>query len=194
MKLLICGIKYIKDLQVCINAGVDYIELNFYNKSKRCCKNGDILNLINDIDLKNSKLVALFYQNTIEEIDEALKLYKINIIKLYDYNLIEKYYNKYTTILGISGYNEDVKKAKCDKILIDASLGAGFVMDYDNLTKIISKINKPFGIAGGINESNIVSFKNKYPNADFLDLASGVEENGLFSEDKLYNLVKLFNG
>ena len=183
MKLKICGIKNVSDLEYCINKGIDYIGINFYPKSTRYCKNGDILNYLSSFKLKNTKLVALFVNNSVSEINQILNQYPFTIIQFCGQNLLPAYKSKYEIWMSVNTNNYK-QYLDCNKFLFDNSHGSGILFD-----QIIPNINKPFGIAGGINPQNIKNIKHKYQNAEFLDIASGTEENGVFSNFKIDQLI-----
>lgn len=192
MKIKICGIKDIDDLQYCISLGVDLIGLNFYSKSKRCVQNGNILERISTINLGNTKLVAVCVDNSTEEIDYIIQHYPISMIQFsgkQDTHFVEKFKDKAKIIYTIADQSH-VEQCKdyCDIILFDASHGSGKIVDFQ-----IHDIKHKFAIAGGICKDNIASFSEKYKNAEFLDIASGVEENGEFSKRKLEAILSTFH-
>jgi phosphoribosylanthranilate isomerase len=193
MKIKICGIKYYKDLSTCINLGVDYIGINFYNQSKRYPENGDILNHLDVLkEPEKAKLIAVFHNHNIYDITNILEKYPYfqsmqinNSIQNSDIQALSKKYNIWLVCqnaIDLLDNNEDVELK-----LIDNSLGSGKEIDVE----IPERIRCKFGIAGGINESNITKIKDKYPNSYVIDIASGVENKGVFSEQKLANILKL---
>jgi tryptophan synthase beta subunit len=191
MKIKICGIKNICDLKYCIVMGVDYVGLNFYSKSKRFCKNGDILDNLSNIDLGNTKLVAIIVDNNEDEINEMIQKYPISILQFsggQGLEFISKFKDKAKIIYVIENEKDaDKYNNYCDILLLDASHGNGLQKDFD-------PINHKYAIAGGINADNISNIAKKHCNAEFLDVASGVEDDLVFSKIKLAKLIDTLGG
>lgn len=189
MKIKICGINNIKDLKYCIALGIDYIGINFYSKSKRFCKNGDILDSLNDVDLESTKLVAIIIDNSYHEINEILEKYPISILQFsggQDIELVSQFKDKAKIIYAIENEKNADKYSDCDILLLDASHGNGIMKNFD-------PINHKYAIAGGINADNIYDIVKKHSNAEFLDIASGVEDGGYFSTKKLAKLIDVLS-
>jgi len=193
-KLKICGIRTEESYKICVDSGIDYIGLNFCNKSHRKIKKNGFLS---NLDRKNTKLVGVFMQNSINEILEITNIYKLDIIQVYDTNLISNLKKK------LQGDNDIWLSMHCfDKLIDNVNLilfdnknpGTGLKLDINKTKTICDKINTPFGIAGGINAHNILEFKTNFPNATVLDLASGVEKNKEFFKTKFNKIIKLFYG
>ena len=143
MKLKICGINDIDNLVYCIDRQVDYIGINFCQNSKRYYKNGNIMQNLSKIDKKNTKLVAIV-QNIAEDV---IFQHKFDVMQLCGDTDIDFGAEKWKTV-SIDNYD---KYLHYDKILFDNSHGSGKVFDAD----IPSNISLPYGVAGGINASNI---------------------------------------
>lgn len=189
MKLKICGIKNIDDLEFCINNKVDYIGINFIKESKRYCKNGDILNHLDNVNLSKTKLIALFKNPKYEELKEIMNydFYGMQFCGNEDKEILFRYREKFLIWKSVNLDNYKNYLRSCDVLLFDSSHGNGVLFDQK-----IPQVEGQFGIAGGINIDNIINMKNKYPKADFLDLASGVEEGGIFSKKKAKSVISLF--
>jgi phosphoribosylanthranilate isomerase len=190
MKLKICGIKSLQDLLFCIDNNVDYVGINFCHSSKRFVKYGDVLEKINSINLQKTTLVAVFYNNSFTEIEEIINKYNFKIIqfssKYIDKEMI-KISNKCELwqAVNVDCYNE--YQNLCHKFLFDSSHGQGKLLNQ----KIPESIDKKYGIAGGVSVENISKMLLSNQNADFFDIASGVESDGKFSLDKLQKIVQL---
>jgi len=194
MKIKFCGIKNLSEAEYCISIGVDFIGINFVQDSHRFCKNGDILQnfnklqKFNDIDKKNSLFVAVFYKNTLEQIDDILQIYNFDILQFssdYEPDELNKYRYKYEVWKVVNQNNYNIYNNYCDKLLFDVSHGAGIEANFT----IPANIDKKYGIAGGINEFNISTMFANYPRADFFDLASGIEQDKFFCKQKALNIV-----
>lgn len=199
MQLKICGIKYHEHLLVCLQNGVEYIGINFCKNSKRYAGNGDILQKINNhYEKSTTKYVAILKDNTQEELEKIVSLYNIDILQIYDDNLLDfaqKFKNQYEIWHAKSAeklVNNSEKFQESAMLLIDSNNPGGGQKFSNNITEFTNKLGFNFGIAGGINAKNILQFKEKYPRAKLLDLASGVEENGEFSKKKMEEICVLF--
>lgn len=84
-----------------------------------------------------------------------------------------------------------------DLALLDGSIpGSGQEISDKNWLEsqlqILRKNKVEYGVAGGINRDNIKNFRANFPDAYLLDTASGIEENGEFSEEVAKELLKNF--
>ena len=65
--------------------------------------------------------------------------------------------------------------------------GSGSVYNYSALKHI--NINKPFLIAGGINKNNFTSVLSHLPFACGIDVATGIETDGVVDIFKINNFI-----
>tara|TARA_Y100001970_G_C14168667_1_gene822816 strand:+ start:927 stop:1559 length:633 start_codon:yes stop_codon:yes gene_type:complete len=200
----ICGIKNTKILSCCEKLNVDFFGLIFYEKSPRYISNEIAKNLINFSNNLKIKPVGVFVNKKIEEIINIISNLNLNYIQLHgDENqeyidMIKKKFDlKIIKKISISN-NKDINQINyyknVDYFLFDYKpnkneLPGGNAKQFDwSLLKDI-KLNKPWFLSGGVNESNINIIKNTI-NPDGIDLSSGVEESkGIKSEIKLKNFI-----
>ena len=86
MKLKICGLNPIRDVQICIDLKVDFLGFVFYKKSPRNVKLKDI-NILSKYNKKNSSFVAV----TVNPTDNFIKEYLLG-------NFVEGLQNNQHTI------------------------------------------------------------------------------------------------
>ena len=166
-----CGLRTIKQIEACKS---DLIGINFSPISKR-----RINKTIEFIAPPNA--VAVFKNNTEEEIIHTIKKHNFKYVQLYEDdinpNLIANISCK--IILAVSmdvpnALDRLIKyAADCDLFLIDAaSPGSGKPVEYS----IPQNFTFPFILAGGINISNLEKIKS-HSYCIGLDMASGIEVN-----------------
>lgn len=202
MKLKICGIRTNEGLNK-VDGFCDFIGLNFSKYSKRSIKIGDLVDQSNV--LKKSKIVGVFYKNEISEILKAVKIYDFFSIQIYDdfdYEGVNEIKNVFNGEIWLAKNtekfdfkSENFKKIceKIDMILFDGKIfGSGVENDIEKVKIALKNVQKQFGVAGGINVDNILKFIKNFSNAKLLDLASGVETNGLLDEKKIVEISKIF--
>jgi len=192
MKIKICGIRSNEMMQACADAGVDYVGLNFVKSSKRFCSNVP--------EGRRVQRVGVFWNNPESEIQQKIEDYDLDIIQLYDADLVEKFQDKIPVWFALRVGGDDLeilKKIKPDLVLLDGSApGSGQRVEEEKLKEAVNFVKNlgfEFGLAGGINVENIAEFRESFPAAKLLDTASGVEdEAGGFSKDQLSLITEAF--
>ncbi len=199
MKLKICGIRTPEMASACREYSVDYMGFNFVDTSPRRIYEDEFEALAsNSLAAK----VGVFQNHSVEEIEHILALCDLDILQFHGNEspkIVEHFGQSYETwkvfCLDENFDPHVLKKYKnASAFLFDGTHpGSGHTASAKKLEEMISisqKMKKPFGIAGGINTENIREFQKKFPNALFFDVASGVEENGKFSREKLRKICE----
>jgi len=194
MKIKICGLSRLCDIDYVNETKPDYIGFVFAEKSKRKINFETALLLRKNL---NSDIipVGVFVDEKIETICEIIKAGIIDIIQLHGSESdgyiknIKELTNK-PVIKSAANLNGMRKNA--DYILFDSiGGGTGKSFDWDILDK--SKINKPFFLAGGLNINNIKRAINQIkPFA--VDISSGVETDGVKDKQKILDIIKIARG
>ena len=191
--LKICGIRSLKEAQFCEDVGVEFIGLNFVPTSKRLIS----VETANEICQNTDKLIKVgIFQNQdldfVNDIAQKLNLDYIQLSGDEDLDYIQECKKPVIKTVAIKN-KEDLKTAEkyvlnCALILLDGpEPGSGISFDH----AMLKEVDFPFMIAGGINPDNIHRVLNSNPYV--IDVASGSEENGKKSFDKiklLKNLIK----
>ena len=204
VKVKICGIKTLQDVEFVNRQKPDFIGFVFYPLSKR------YVSLITARSLKaklNKKVksIGVFVNAPAEEIAAAAELGIINMVQLHgdETNAYIAELRKICTLPIIKAVRvreeADIKKAafyNCDYFLFDtystASYG-GTGRQFDTQLLKGVKINKPYFLAGGLNAGNVRSaLKGLKPYA--VDVSGGVETGGSKDEIKIKNFIKQVKG
>ena len=203
----ICGLKNEESLICCEKNNVDFFGMIFYDKSPRNINLSVAKHLTNISHNLKVKPVGVFVNHNINELKIIIKSLELKFIQLHgseNQTYIDKLKNihniKIIKKISIKSF-EDLKKINdyknIDYLLFDYKpetneLPGGNSKTFDwNLLKNI-KIEIPWFVSGGINETNIANIK-KLINPNGIDLSSGVEESeGIKSNKKINNLLKKF--
>ncbi|MDH3324819.1 MAG: phosphoribosylanthranilate isomerase [Candidatus Peregrinibacteria bacterium] len=201
MKLKICGVRNQEMLDFCEESGVDYVGFNFVPSSKRRIDVGsELLN-----QEFSGKKVALFMNQSLEDVQGVLENFKPDVLQFHgdeDLEFLQKVKSFFDgEIWKAVKIDEDFNvseleglKDMVDVFLFDAKTpGAGKVISdsgaLNDAIEFCKENNLKFAIAGGINAENIAEFAKNYPAAEFLDTASGVEDDKEFSEEGATSLL-----
>lgn len=204
VKVKICGIKTLQDVEIVNRQKSDFTGFVFYPLSKR------YVSLITARSLKaklNKKIksIGVFVNAPPEEIAAAAELGIINMVQLHgdETNAYIAELRKICTLPIIKAVRvreeADIKKAafyNCEYFLFDtystASYG-GTGRQFDTQLLKGFKINKPYFLAGGLNAGNVRSaLKGLKPYA--VDVSGGVETGGSKDEIKIKNFIKQVKG
>ncbi len=201
MKLKFCGIRTQEMYNFCLNYGVDFIGLNFVESSKR--------KLINPIDLRHGGTnVGVFQDQSTDFILKKIQPFTLNIIQLHGHesaSFCQKLKRK-TSAKIWKAFPVDIDfrinmlssyKPFIDLFLFDGhNPGSGKTISQKMKQKVDEAITFcenhqiKYGIAGGINKTNVASFVRQYPKAYVLDLASGIETNGKFDPQIAQQIIR----
>ncbi len=204
VKVKICGIKTLQDVEFVNRQKPDFTGFVFYPLSKQ------YVSLITARSLKaklNKKIksIGVFVNAPPEEIAAAAELGIINMVQLHgdETNAYIAELRKICTLPIIKAVRvreeADIKKAafyNCEYFLFDtystASYG-GTGRQFDTQLLKGVKINKPYFLAGGLNAGNVRSaLKGLKPYA--VDVSGGVETGGSKDEIKIKNFIKQVKG
>lgn len=204
VKVKICGIKTLQDVEFVNRQKPDFTGFVFYSLSKR------YVSLITARSLKaklNKKIksIGVFVNAPPEKIAAAAELGIIKMVQLHgdETNVYIAELRKICTLPIIKAVRvreeADIKKAafyNCDYFLFDtystASYG-GTGRQFDTQLLKGVKINKPYFLAGGLNAGNVRSaLKGLKPYA--VDVSGGVETGGSKDETKIKNFIKQVKG
>ena len=198
MKIKICGLNPIKDVQICIDLKINYLGFVFYEKSPRNVNISDI-KALSSYDKKNSAFVAV----TVNPSDEFIKK---NIRGIFDFIQLHGSETKervsdiksmgLKVIKAIKVKDErDIDKYRkfdnADIILFDTP---GMEKSIEFPRELINKIPKggKYALAGSVSEDNIENISKLGVN--FFDLSSSLEgQLGFKDHQKIKKFVKKVN-
>lgn len=198
VKVKICGIRRMEDIDIVNRYRPDYIGFVFADSKRRVSHDlAYELKLNLDSDIIS---VGVFVDASL---DEILKLFDEGVIEMaqlhgseseeYILTLKEKTNSELKIIKAIE-MSEDVdlleyNNSHADYLLLDSGKGSGKTFDW---SLIESDLNKEFFLAGGLDISNISdAIKEFDPYA--IDLSSSLEVDGFKDESKIKELMEAIN-
>ncbi len=198
MKIKICGLNPIKDVQLCIDLKVNFLGFIFYEKSPRNINLEDI-KILSSYKKKCSSFVAV----TVDPSDEFIKK---NILGIFDFiqlhgsetkdrvTEIKKKGLKVIKVIKVK-QEQDIDKYKeydnADIVLFDTpGMEKSFEFPKNLITKL--PIGEKYALAGSISEDNVENiFK---LGVNFFDLSSNLESHlGCKDHLKIKNFIKKIN-
>lgn len=196
VKIKICGIKRLEDIEIVNKYKPDFIGFVFAN-SKRKVSYNLALNLRKNLS-EDISVVGVFVDADKKEI---LKLYDDGIIDIaqlhgnedenYICDLKKKTQNKLKVIKAIEiSQNTDLSKYddyNSDYLLLDSGKGSGKTFDWNLIKK---DLKKDFFLAGGLNSSNISQAISEF-NPYAVDLSSALEVDGFKDENKIKEIMEI---
>ncbi|EMJ89608.1 phosphoribosylanthranilate isomerase [Leptospira meyeri] len=200
-KIKICGIKDLATLELCVDLQVDFVGLNFSPRSPRAITADTAENLLN-LRKKSGfpKLVFLFFENKLSELETLTKRFQPDLIQLIrgDVYITSQIWNEFTETkkllpairIQTKVTNEEDLEPKSNLVILDSfqkNLGGGtghtFPWEY------VTSVKRPFLLAGGITPDNVKSaLETVHPYG--IDVASGVETDGIKDPNKIKTLVQ----
>lgn len=203
MKIKLCGLKRIEDIEAVNEAKPDYIGFIFAKKSRRyvSTETGERLKQHLNPDIE---AVGVFVNEDIDKVIEQAKKQVIDVIQLHgeeDVAYVKdlKEAVDVPIIKAISMTKQDARQqismweiSDVDYLLLDSGNGGtGEQFNY-KLLQEIGNLKKPYFLAGGLNPENLENavqqLQNNQPYA--LDLSSGIETNGIKDLDKIKKAVE----
>lgn len=197
IKVKVCGLNSLDNLINLKHVNIDFIGLNFYEKSTRCIDHNQAFTLRN---YQDHKKVGVFVNASLQYVKDMSVIYKLDYVQLhgdespdYVYELSERH--KVIKVISVQN-KEDLQLAVyydgCEYLLFDTKCknygGSGQKFDWSIINYYNSNI--PFFLAGGIAPPDIsVIQKIDHP------LFSGIDINSKFEKSpgiKDVNLVKDF--
>ena len=200
MRVKICGLHPARDVQLCIDLGVDFLGFVFYKKSPRNINIKDI-EILKSYNKLNSKFVAVTVNPTDEFINDVVQK-NFEYIQLHGSETKERVKEiksmglKIIKAIKIRDEKDivDYKKyISADIILFDTP---GMEKSIEFPKDLISKLPKGerYALAGSISENNIENIKNL--GVTFCDLSSNLEtdaEIGYKDHKKIKKFIKKIN-
>ena len=198
MKVKICGLNPIRDVQLCIDLKVNYLGFVFYEKSPRNINISEI-KMLSSYDNKNSAFVAV----TVNPDDDFIKK---NLIGTFDYIQLHGSETKErVTQIKNMGFKiikaikikeaRDINKhndfKNADIILFDTP-GMEKSMEFPKhlITKL--PVGEKYALAGSISEDNVENIMKLGVN--FFDLSSSLENQlGYKDHLKIKSFIKKIN-
>lgn len=203
MKIKLCGLKRIEDIEAVNEAKPDYIGFIFVKKSRRYVSPEMAEQLKQHLN-HDIKAVGVFVNADINMVIEQTKKQVLDVIQLHGEEEVAYVKNLKKTvgvpiIKAISMTKPDARQqirmweiSDVDYLLLDSGNGGtGEQFNYQLLQEI-GNLKKPYFLAGGLHPENLENavqqLQNNQPYA--LDLSSGIETNGIKDLDKIKKAVE----
>ena len=196
-----CGITNIKDALNAEKLGCNALGFVFVKKSKRYIDAKTCQKIVNAIN-PNTLIVALFANNSADEIEEILNKCSVHVLQFHGSETVEfcSQWNKpYWKAIPMADDINPVEYAKqynnAQAYLIDnygtnKSGGSGLMFDWKLLPQ---DIDNKWILAGGLNHENIANAVNQ-TNIKSFDVSSGIEKKpGIKSKNKMKHFLKNLN-
>ena len=198
VKIKICGIKRLEDIEIVNRYKPDYIGFVFAD-SKRKVSHDLAKELRNNLD-SDIIPVGVFVDSPQ---DEILKLFDEGIIEIaqlhgseseqFILDLKKKTDGELKIINAIEMTQEidllEYNDSNSDYLLLDSGKGSGKTFDWSLIRK---DIKKEFFLAGGLNSENVTQAIDEF-NPYAIDLSSSLETNGFKDENKIKEIMEVIN-
>ena len=198
VKIKICGIKRLEDIEIVNRYKPDYIGFVFAD-SKRKVSHDLAKELRNNLD-SDIIPVGVFVDSPQ---DEILKLFDEEIIEIaqlhgseseqFILDLKKKTNGELKIINAIEMTQEvdllEYNDSNSDYLLLDSGKGSGKTFDWSLIRK---DIKKEFFLAGGLNSENVTQAIDEF-NPYAIDLSSSLETDGFKDENKIKEIMEVIN-
>ena len=198
VKIKICGLKRLEDIEIVNKYKPDYIGFVFADSKRKVSHK--TAKLLKDYLSSDILSVGVFVDSPENEILELYDEGIVDVVQLHGneseefiLNLKEKTNYKIKIINAIEMYDGiDVKKydnSKADYLLFDSGKGSGKTFDW-NLIR--NDLKKDFFLAGGLSISNVCDAIKEF-NPYTVDLSSSLETDGFKDENKIKKIMEVIN-
>ena len=198
MKIKICGLNPIRDVQLCIDQNINYLGFVFYDKSPRNVNLKDI-KILSSYNKKNSSFVAVTVNPSNEFIQKNL-IGNFDFIQLHGSETKDRVTEiqniglkviKAIKVKNIQDIDKHIEFNNADIILFDTP---GMEKTLEFPKNLITKlpIGSKYALAGSISEDNIENISKLGVN--FFDLSSSLESRwGYKDHQKIKRFVNKIN-
>ena len=198
VKIKICGLKRLEDIEIVNRYKPDYIGFVFADSKRKVSHDfayelkqnldSDIVSVGVFVDASQNEILELFNGGVIE----MAQLHGMESEE-YILSLKEKTNNQLKIIKAIE-MSEDVDLLKyndssSDYLLLDSGKGSGKTFDW---RLIRSDLKKEFFLAGGLDSSNVCEAIKEF-NPYAIDLSSSLEIDGFKDENKIKEIMEVIN-
>ncbi len=205
IRVKVCGITRPADAAACVEAGVDWLGLNFWSKAKRGIdrhRARDIAAAARSVD-PNIVLVGVFVDQPVHEVESMVEAARLDLVQLHGEEppqVVAHFVGTAIKALRLER-TEDLAIADqydCAMLLVDTPSagygGSGEVGDWDLATQLIQRTHKRVILAGGLTPDNVAqAVRHVRPFA--VDVATGVEsEIGIKDPAKVAAFVAAARG
>lgn len=198
VKIKICGLKRLEDIEIANKYKPDYIGFVFANTKRKVSH--ELAKQLKDNLNRNIIAVGVFVDADIDEIVALFNNKIIDVAQLHgkeseEYIKILKERTNYKLkIINAIEMNDTIDLVKfddsiADYLLLDSGKGSGKTFDWRLIRK---DLKKEFFLAGGLNISNISQAIEEF-NPYAVDLSSSLEIDGFKDESKIKEIMEAIN-
>ncbi|MGN1148978.1 MAG: phosphoribosylanthranilate isomerase [Lachnospiraceae bacterium] len=193
MQIKICGLFRQEDAEYVNEALPDFVGFIFWEKSRRFVSEETATRIKKRLDT-GIRTVGVFVDEDTEKILQLLKKGIIDIAQLHgqeteeEVSWLKEQSGKPVWKAVVVKSAQDVNRwrsSAADCLVFDGGLGEGNVFCWEYL----QEIDRPFLLAGGINEERLKELP-AMPYLAGIDISSGVETNGLKDREKILRVVR----
>ncbi|AZB43330.1 phosphoribosylanthranilate isomerase [Bacillus sp. FJAT-42376] len=201
-----CGNKSREDYELAIHSEADYLGLIFAD-SKRKTEPETAAEWVEEFGRNGKKLTGVFVHPSHEEIQRACDILSLDAVQFHGEettDFLKEFRQKNGSAEIWKAIPHDEKAVEkmeryapfTDVFLIDSKVpgsrgGTGIAFDWSAVrvySEKAEKLGKACFIAGGVNPENIADLLQTDPHG--IDLASGIERNGMKNAERIRNLEK----
>lgn len=193
-KVKLCGLSRSEDIEAVNKLMPEYVGFVFWPKSKRYI-DSTTAHSLKDLLNKDIKSVGVFLDASKDDIADIVNAGTIDLIQLHgseddvfirDLRLLcDKPIIKAFKLTPDSDIDL-INNCSADYIMLDSGTGSGRTFDW----QLLSKINRPYFLAGGLNIDNVseaVSTLSPFA----VDVSSGIESDGIKDPTKMKTFVDI---
>lgn len=212
MKIKFCGLRRPEDIEYANQTRPDYIGFVFA-KSKRQVS-PELAGKLGLGLAEGIKKVGVFVNAPLEDILEAVRLAKLDVVQLHGDEGPEEIRAVKEMLVGVGsgtiGRVPEIWKAvrttdaavllaadglEVDRLLLDAFTpgmagGTGVVADWNMIRSVKGQLAKPFFLAGGLNAENLEEAMRAVEPYG-IDLSSGIETDGFKDLSKMEGIIEI---
>lgn len=198
VKIKICGLKRLEDIEMVNRYKPDYIGFVFANSKRKVTHelahdlkqnlSPDIISVGVFVDAEIDEVLNLFYAGTIE-------IAQLHGNESEDYIIeLKQRTNDELKIIKAIEMSDDINllqydSSHADYLLLDSGKGSGKTFDWRLIRK---DLKKEFFLAGGLNSTNVCEAIQEFkPYA--IDLSSSLEVDGIKDENKIKEIMEILN-
>ena len=191
IKIKICGIRRLDSALAAINAGADFLGFNFVPSSKRFISPAEALQITKKIKGK-VKLVGVFQNATVAEINKIADLLKLDFVQLHGTENPEFVQKTKTNVIKVFTSEEasldKINTYKISYVLLDRNTqGKGKKFPIGKAQKMSYAF--PTILAGGLAVGNVTKFIQAVRPFG-VDIAGGIETNGIEDVTKIKEFIQ----
>jgi phosphoribosylanthranilate isomerase len=203
MRIKVCGVRDADSLRQCVELGVDWVGFNFVPDSPRWIEPDEARALIDSLSDDGPVPVGIFQDQAPNNVLRAAKKAGVGVIQLHGTEpppycaALGGPIEVWKALVGESATRQEFEAYApyVDGFVIDGRVGgSGASWDYREARPLFAACDDlPVLLAGGLSPAN-VAHAAEAAIASAVDVASGVEEAGVMSAERIAHFVRAARG